>query len=159
MSSNCRRTKFGNFILDSIVPDINVPIMKPTKNSKVSINKWIDNAKMKISENVAQNSLKIADWILNTKIKKLAIPAKTKKLIELAMKTKYYDKPVEYKHSDEKLSEKRTTAFKNNVIIYKLKVMNNDDPLKQMMSLNERKAFLLNKRLILLRGIKCNETL
>ena len=37
--------------------------------------------------------------------------------------------------------------------------MNHDDPLKQMMSLNKRETFLLNKRLILLRGIKCNETL
>ena len=37
--------------------------------------------------------------------------------------------------------------------------MNQSDPLNQMMLLNERKTFLLNKRLILLRGIKCNETL
>ena len=64
MSSNWRRSKSDNFILDSIVPDIDVPILKPKKNSKFSINKWIDNAKMKISENVQQNSLKIADWIL-----------------------------------------------------------------------------------------------
>ena len=40
------------FILDSIVPDINVPILKPKKISKFSINKWIDNAKKKISKNV-----------------------------------------------------------------------------------------------------------
>ena len=106
---------------------------------------------MKISENVQQNSLKIADWILNTKIKKLKVPLKIKELMELAMKSKYSDKPIEYKYSDDKLSEKRNTAFKNDVIIYKLKVLNHDDPLKQMMSLNERKTFLLNKRLILLK--------
>ena len=69
MSSNCKRSKLDNFILYSIVPDINVPIMKPRKNSKLSINKWIDNAIIKISENVQQNSVQIAVWILNTKIK------------------------------------------------------------------------------------------
>ena len=159
MSSNWKRSKLDNFILDSIVPDIDVPILKPKKISKFSINRWIDNAKMKISENVQRNSLKIADWILKTEIKKLKIPPKTKKLMELVMKRKYSDKPIEYKYSDDKLSEKRNTAFKNNVIIYKLKVLNHDDPLKQMILLKERKTFLLNKRLILLKGIKCNETL
>ena len=47
----------------------------------------IDNAKMKISKNVQQNSLKIADWILSTKIKKLKVPPKTKELMELVMKS------------------------------------------------------------------------
>ena len=75
------------------------------------------------------------------------------------MRSKYSDKPIEYKYSDDKLSEKGNTAFKNNVIIYKLKVLNHDDPLKQMILLKERKTFLLNKRLIFLKGIKCNETL
>ena len=158
MFSNWSRSKSDNFILDSIVPDIDILILKPKKNSKFSINEWIDNAKMKISENVKLNSLKIADWILNTKIKKLKVPPKTEKLMELAMKSKYSDKPIEYKYSDDKLSEKRNTVFKNDAIIYKLKVLNHEDPLKQMMSLNECKTFLLNKRLILLRGIKCNET-
>ena len=159
MSSNWKRSKLDNFILDSIVPDIDVPMLKPRKISKFSINRWIDNAKMKISENVQRESSQIADWILKTEIKKLKIPPKTKRLMELAMKSKYSDKPIEYKYSDDKLSEKRNTAFKNNVIIYKLKVLNHDDPLKQMISLKERKTFLLNKRLILLKGIKCNETL
>ena len=154
MSSNWRRSKLDKFILDSIVPDIDVPVLKPKKYSKFSINKWIDNAKIKISENVQKNSLKIADWILNTKIKKLKVPPKTKELMELVMKSKYSDRPIEYKYSDDKLSEKRNTAFKNNVIIYKLRVLNHDDPLKQMMLLKERKTFLLDKRLILLRGIK-----
>ena len=159
MSSNWRRSKLDNFILDSIVPDIDVPKLKPKKNLKFSINKWIDDAKIKISENVQPNSLKIADWILNTKIKKLKVPPKTEELMELAMKSKYSDKPIEYEYSDDKLSEKRNTVLKKHVTIYKLEVLNHDYPLKQMMSLNERKTFLLNKRLILLRGIKCNETL
>ena len=122
MSSNWKSYRLDKFILDSIVPDIDVPIRKPKKNSKFTINRWIDNAKMKISENLQRNSLKIANWILNTKLKKLKIPPKTKKLMELVMKSKYSDKPIEYKYSDDKLSEKRHTAFKNNVIIYKLSV-------------------------------------
>ena len=39
MSSNWRRSNSDNFILDSIVPDIDVPILKPKKNqNSVSIN-------------------------------------------------------------------------------------------------------------------------
>ena len=77
MSSNWKRSRLDNFILDSIVPDIDVPILKPKKISKFSINTWIDNAKMKISENIQRNSFSIADWILKTEIKKLKIPPKT----------------------------------------------------------------------------------
>ena len=71
MYSNWKRTKMDYFILDGIVPDIGVPILKPKKISKFSINRWIDNAKMKISENIQRKSLEIANWILNTKLKKL----------------------------------------------------------------------------------------
>ena len=46
-----------NFILDSIVPDIDFPILKAKKISKFSINRWIDNDKMKISENIQNNSV------------------------------------------------------------------------------------------------------
>ena len=59
MSSNWKRSKLDNFILDSIVPDIDVPILKPKKISKFSINRWIDNAKMKISENIQRKSLQL----------------------------------------------------------------------------------------------------
>ena len=51
------------------------------------------------------------------------------------------------------------TAFKNNAIVYKLKMLDIKNPLNQMMLLNDRKTFLLNKRLIQSKGIKCNETL
>ena len=61
MSSNWKRTKLDNFILDSIVPDIDVPILKPRNISKFSISRWIDDAKMKISENLQRNNLNIAD--------------------------------------------------------------------------------------------------
>ena len=84
-----------------------------------------------------QTSLQIADWILNTemkKIKKSPLPAKMKDLMELVMKSKYFKVPFQ----NNKLSEKKNTAFKNNAIVYKLKVLNQDDPLNQMMLLNTR---------------------
>ena len=83
------------------------------------------------------------------------LPTKIKDLVKLVMKSKYYKVPIQ----NIKLSEKKNTAFKNNAIVYKLKVLNPDDPLNQMMLLNTRKTYLLDKRLNLLKGIKCNETL
>ena len=107
---------------------------------------------------VKQTSLQLAHWILNTEIKeikKLPLPAKIKDLIELVTKSKYYKVPFQ----NNKLSEKKNTAFKNNAIVYKLKILNRNDPLNQMMLLDMRKTYLLDKRLNLLKGIKCNETL
>ena len=40
-----------------------------------------------------------------------------------------------------------------------MKILDNVDPLNQMNLLNQRKTYLLDKRLTLLKGIKCNETL
>ena len=146
-------------LLDSMVPDINVSLMKPSKPNRFNFKKWIDNAKTKISENVRRKSSQIANWILNTTIVKSHLPAKINELIKMVIDTKYSDKPIIHKYSEGKLSAKRITAFKNNAIIYKMKILDNVDPLNQMISLNERKTYLLNKRLILLKGIKCNETL
>ena len=42
---------------------------------------------------------------------------------------------------------------------YEMKILDEVDPLKQMILQNARKTFLLKKRLTLLKGIKCNETL
>ena len=147
-------------LLDTNVPEINVPIMelserKPSKTNRFNSREWFQNA-------VRQTSLQIADWILNTGkkiIKKLPLPAKIKGLVELVMKNKYYKVPSQNPNQNNKLSEKKNTAFKNNAIVYKLKVLNPDDPLNQMMLLNTRKTYLLDKRLNLLKGIKCNETL
>ena len=75
------------------------------------------------------------------------------------MKSKYYKVPSQNPNQSNKLSEKKNTAFKNNAIVYKLKVLSPDDPLNQMMLLNTRKTYLLDKRFNLLEGIKCNDTL
>ena len=75
------------------------------------------------------------------------------------MKSKYSDVEISHNYEKEKLSVKRSTAFKNNAIVYKMKVLDSKDPLNQMMLLNTRKTYLLDKRLNLLKGIKCNETL
>ena len=147
-------------LLDTNVPEINVPIMelserKPNKTNRFNSRKWFQNA-------VKQTSLQIAHWILNTGkkiIKKLPLPAKIKDLVELVMKSKYYKVPSQNPNQNNKLSEKKNTAFKNNAIVYKLRILNRDDPLNQMMLLNTRKTYLLDKRLNLLKGIKCNETL
>ena len=77
----------------------------------------------------------------------------------MVTETKHSDKPIIHKYSEGKLSEKRIPAFKNNAIIYKIKILDKVDPLNQMMLLNERKTYLLNKRVTMLKGIKCNETL
>ena len=147
-------------LLDTNVPEINVPIMelserKPNKTNRFNSRKWFQNA-------VKQTSLQIAHWILNTGkkiIKKLPLPAKIKDLVELVMKSKYYKVPSQNPNQNNKLSEKKNTAFKNNAIVYKLRILNRDDPLNQMMLLNTRKTYLLDKKLNLLKGIKCNETL
>ena len=65
---------------------------------------------------------------------------------------------MSHNYEKQKLSSKRITAFKNNAIVYEMKVLDKKDPLNQMMLLNELKTFLLNKKLIQLKGIKCNET-
>ena len=76
-------------------------------------------------------------------------------MIEKVMETKYLDNPTK----EEILSEKKITAFKNNAIVYKLEVVNQDDSSNQMMLVNKRKTYLHDTRLSLLKGFKCNETL
>ena len=150
----------GANLLDSLVPDINVPIMKPSRGAWFK--NWIQNAKCKMheaSETIKKRSMEIANWILNKRIVKSHSPAKIKDLIKMVMGTEYSEKPVIHKYSEENLSAKKITAFKNNAIIYKLKLLDNVDPLNQMILLKERKTYLLNKRVILLKGVKCNETL
>ena len=66
-------------LLDTNVPEINVPIMelserKPSKTNRFNSRKWFQNA-------VKQTSLQIAHWVLNTGkkiIQKLPLPAKIK---------------------------------------------------------------------------------
>ena len=111
------------------------------------------------SETIKQRSIEIANWILNTRIVKSHLPANAKKLIGMVMGTKYCVKPIIRKYSEEKLNAIELTAIKNIEIIHKMKILDKVDPLNQMMLLNERKTFLLNERLILFKGIECNETL
>ena len=158
MSTNSKTYEVGHFILDSVVPEINVPIMKPSRKKPFKIKQWINNAITKISNQIKQKSMQIAEWILNAKIGKYQVPAKIKDLVKLVIKSKYSDVGMSHNYKKEKLSVKRITAFKNNAIVYKMKVLDNKDPLNQMMLLNDRKIFLLNKKLIQLKGIKCNET-
>ena len=85
---------------------------KSSKPNRFNSRNWFQNA-------VRQTSLQIAHWILNTEIKeikKLPLPAKFKDLVELVMKSKYHKIPFQ----QNKLSEKKNTAFKNNAIVYKL---------------------------------------
>ena len=159
MSTNSKAYEVGHFILDSVVPEINVPIMKPSRRKPFKIKQWINNAITKISNQIKQKSMQIAEWILNAKIGKYQVPAKIKDLVKLVIKSKYSDVEMSRNYKKEKLSMKRITAFKNNAIVYKMEVLDNKDPLNQMMLLNERKTYLLEKRLNLLKGIKCNETL
>ena len=144
-------------LMDSDVPDIEVPIMELSKRKRFNI-KWVEDAKTKLANKIKQKSKAIANWILNEEIKKtkkLPLPAKIEDLIKLVMKSEYSKKTFK----NNKLSVKKNTAFKNNAIVYQMKILDKNDPLNQMMKLNARKSFLLNKRLNLLKGIKCNETL
>ena len=126
--------------------------------------KWINKTTVKISNKIKQKFMQIANWIVNAKIEKNQVPAKSlpakiKDLVKLVLKSKYSDVEMSHNYEKGKQSVKRITAFKNNAIVYKMKVLDDKDPLNQMMLLNERETFLLNKRLIQLKGIKCNETL
>ena len=159
MSTNSKTYGVSESILDSIVPEINVPIMKPSRKKPFKIKEWINNATTKISNQIKQKSMQIAEWILNAKIKKYQVPSKIKNLVKLVLKSKYSDAETSHNYEKKKLSVKRITAFKNNAIVYKMKVLDNKDPLNQMMLLNDRKTYLLEKRLNLLKGVKCNETL
>ena len=159
MSTNSKTYEVREFILDSIVPEIKVPIMKPSRRKPFKIKEWINNATTKISNQIKQKSMQIAEWILNAKIEKYQVPAKIKNLVKLVLKSKYSDVEMIHNYKKKKLSVKRITAFKNNAIVYKMKILDNKDPLNQMMLLNDRKTYLLEKRLNLLKGVKCNETL
>ena len=92
-------------LLDTNVPEINVPIMalserKPSRTNRFNSREWFQNA-------VRQTSLQIADLILNTGkkiIEKLTLPAKIKDLVELVMKSKYYKVPNQNPNQNNKLS-------------------------------------------------------
>ena len=85
-------------LLDTIVPDINVPIMELSRKKTFNMEKWINKTVTKISNKIKQKSMQIANWIFNTKIVKYqalakakSLPSKIKDLIKLVMKSKYSD--------------------------------------------------------------------
>ena len=61
---------FSTIIVPEIksVPEINVPIMKPSRKKPFK-KEWINNATTKISNQIKQKSMQIAEWILNAKLK------------------------------------------------------------------------------------------
>ena len=99
-------------LLDSLVPDINVPIMKPSRGAWFK--NWIQNAKCKMheaSETIKKRSMEISNWILNKRIVKSHLPAKIKDLIKMVMGTEYFEKPLIHKYFEEKLSAKKNHSF------------------------------------------------
>ena len=107
------------------------------------------------SKTIKQRSMETANsvtvWILNRKIEKSHLPANIKEFIKMVMETKHSDKPIIHKYAKEKLRAKKITAFKNKAITYKMKLLIEDDPLNQMISLIERTIYLLNKQFIFLK--------
>ena len=50
MTDHSKNSEVGEFILDSIVPDINVPIMKLSRKKPFNMEKWIDKTTAEISK-------------------------------------------------------------------------------------------------------------
>ena len=91
-------------ILDSDVPDINVPIMEFSKRKRFNI-KWVEDAKRKLADKIKQKSEEIAEWILKKEIKKtkkIQLPAQVADLIKLVMKSEYSKKKFGANKSSEK---------------------------------------------------------
>ena len=157
-------------LLDKPLKEINVKPMKPTKLKKrFNISNFIKNAKLKVTTSlVKENANDIAEWILNMEVPKTALqnlPIKIIKLIKLVKETTYlenptYDSDTQRQRDDtEDLSQESETAFKKNIIVFDLKILNELDYMKQMELLNKRKTELLEENLWVMKGIKCNETI
>ena len=117
MSNNSKTYKVGQFILDSVVPEINMPIMKPSRKKTFNMEEWINKTIAKISNKIKQKSMQIANWILNTKIEENQIPAKSlpakiKDLVNLVRKTKYSDVEMSHNYEKRKLSVKKLPLSK-----------------------------------------------
>ena len=149
-------------LLDEPLKDINVKPMRPTKlKRRFNILNFVKNAKLKTTASlVKQNAKDIAEWILNMKISKTTsriLPNKIKNIIKLVNETNYLEKPIFDR--DAHLSRESESAFKRNIVVFDMKILNELDCLKQMELLNKRKSELLTEQLQVLKGIKCNETI
>jgi len=152
-------------LLDEPIIDIKVKPLKPTKyKSRFKNVERVRNAKQKTARLIRENNYKIADWILNTKLPKnvsKTLPVKVQALIKLVKDSKYkssIDIKPEPDKTDE-LSRESESAFKKNVVIYEMKILDEMDCLNQMQLLDSRKTELLVNKLEVLKGIKCNETI
>ena len=61
MTDHSKNSEVGEYILDSIVPDINVPIMKLSRKKPFNMEKWIHKTTAKISKKIKQKSMQIAN--------------------------------------------------------------------------------------------------
>ena len=61
MIDHSKNSEVGEFILDSIVPDINVPIMELSRKKTFNMEKWINKSTAKISNKIKQKSVQIAN--------------------------------------------------------------------------------------------------
>ena len=104
MSTNSKTYEVGEFILDSIVPEIIVPIMKPSRRKPFEIKKWINNATTEISKQIIQKNMEKEKWILNAKIEKYQVPSKIKNLVKLVLKSRYSDVEMSHNYKKKKLS-------------------------------------------------------
>ena len=157
-------------LLDEPLSDIKVKLLNSTKSkSRFNFVKWIRNAKLKTAQLIRENDYQIAEWILNMdipdKISK-TLPAKIQSLIKLVKNTKYKnsadikpDQTHEFTIEPTKLSRESESAFKKNVVVYEMKVLDHMDCLSQMSLLDSRKTELLANQLEVLKGVKCNETI
>ena len=68
MSTNSKTYEVGQFILDSVVPEIVVPIMKSSRIKPLNMEERINKTTAEISKKIKQKSRQITNWILNTKI-------------------------------------------------------------------------------------------
>ena len=132
-------------LLDEPLKDINAKLLKPTRRKTSSnVISWAKAYNDKLaaaSKVVRDNSAAVADWILSTDIPNRvseSLPVKVRDLIALVRRTKYpsdiqvaRDTPSAIRVlSDDDLSSEKESAFKKNIVVYNLKVIDKIDYLK-----------------------------
>ena len=130
--------------LDEPLIDIKVKPLKLTKyKSRFKSVERVRNATQKTAKLIRENNYKIADWILNTKLpnnvsKSLTVDVQA--FIKLVKNSKY-NSSIDIKPEPDKtdeLSRESESAFKKNVVIYEMKILDEMDCLNQMQLLDSR---------------------